>query len=62
MEINSNSGESASARFLVVMAIGLLLTVIMLSMLADIVMQIGLMDKLTSFLNYGIVSLLPIVR
>lgn len=62
MEINSNSGGTASARFLVVVIIGLMLTVIMLSMLADIVMQIGLMDKLTSFLNYGIVSLLPIVR
>ena len=62
MEINSNSGESASARFLVVMAIGLLLTVIMLSMLADIVMQIGLMDKLTSSLDLGGVVPLPGLR
>ena len=51
MEVNSDTSGSASARFLVVMIIGLMLSMIMLSILADMVMQIGLMDRIASFLG-----------
>ena len=56
MDVNPNSNESASASFLLMMAFGVLLMVIMLSMLADIVMGIGMMDKLMSAVGMGKIS------
>ena len=48
MDINPETNGSASARFFMMVIMGLLLTVIMLSMLADMVMDIGMIDKLLS--------------
>ena len=51
MDYNPDSYGSASARFLLMMIMGVLLTAIMLSVLADMVMGIGMMDKLMSFVG-----------
>ena len=51
MDYDPNEYGSASARFLMIMVFGLLLMVIMLSILADMVMGTGMMDKLMSFLG-----------
>ena len=53
MDINPNTNESASARFLMVMVMGVLLMVIMLSILADMVTGAGVVDKLMSAISVG---------
>lgn len=51
MDYNPDEYGSASARFLLIVAFGLVLMVIMLSILADMVMGTGMVDKLTSTLG-----------
>ena len=51
MDYNPESYESASARFLMIMIMGVVLTVIMLSILADMVMGTGMVDRLMSFIG-----------
>ena len=53
MDYNPESYESASARFLMIMITGVVLTVIMLSVLADMVTGAGMLDKLMSAIGVG---------
>ena len=51
MEINPNTNGAASARFLLMVLMGILLTIIMLSILADMVTGAGMVDKLLSVIG-----------
>ena len=48
MDINPNTNGTASARFLLMMIMGILLMIVMLSILADMVTGAGMVDKLLS--------------
>ena len=54
MDYNPETSGSASARFFLAMAMGILLMVIMLSILADLVTGAGMVDRLMSAMDAGI--------
>ena len=60
MDINPNTNGTASLRFLLIMAMGVLLMVVMLSMLADMVTGAGIMDKLMSAVGVSGISSLTV--
>ena len=60
MDINPNTNGTASLRFLLIMAMGVLLMVVMLSMLADMVTGAGIMDKLMSAVSVSGISSLTV--
>ena len=53
MDYNPKMNGSASARFFLAMAMGILLMVIMLSVLADMVTGAGVVDRLMSAIDAG---------
>ena len=60
MDYNPEMNGSASARFLLMMIAGILLTVIMLYILADMVTGAGMVDKLLSAIGAGNLSSLTV--
>ena len=48
MDINPNVNGTASARFLLMMIMGILMMIVMLSILADMVTGAGMVDRLMS--------------
>ena len=56
MDINPNTNGTASARFLLMILMGILLAIVMLSILADMVTGAGMVDKLLSAVGAGTAS------